>query len=138
MSKCQVVHEIVSWILCEPLAKIADIRGDRIMGKVTPERIKYFRKRLGLKQEELAELCGVDASCISRWEIGKWAPSVESSLRLAKALKVTVEDLCEEGETKMEDIATKQAVAEFQELNPQEQGLVLTLIRELKKLRDGN
>lgn len=38
----------------------------------------------------------------------------------------------------MEDIATKQAVAEFQELNPQEQGLVLTLIRELKKLRDGN
>ena len=76
------------------------------MGKVTPERIKYFRKRLGLKQEELAELCGVDASCISRWEIGKWSPSVESSLRLAKALKVTVEDLCEEGETKMEDIAT--------------------------------
>ena len=138
MSKCQVVHEIVSWILCEPLAEIADIRGDRIMGKVTPERIKYFRKRLGLKQEELAELCGVDASCISRWEIGKWSPSVESSLRLAKALKVTVEDLCEEGETKMEDIATKQAVAEFQELNPQEQGLVLTLIRELKKLRDGN
>ena len=54
------------------------------MGKVTPERIKYFRKRLGLKQEELAELCGVDASCISRWEIGKWSPSVESSLRLAK------------------------------------------------------
>lgn len=108
MSKCQVVHEIVSWILCEPLAKIADIRGDRIMGKVTPERIKYFRKRLGLKQEELAELCGVDASCISRWEIGKWSPSVESSLRLAKALKVTVEDLCEEGETRLKhcDLST--------------------------------
>lgn len=44
------------------------------MGKVTPERIKYFRKRLGLKQEELAELCGVDASCISRWEIWKVVP----------------------------------------------------------------
>lgn len=72
------------------------------MGKVTPERIRYFRKRLGLNQEELAELCGVDASCVSRWEIGKWSPSVESSLRLAKALKVTVEDLCDDGETKME------------------------------------
>lgn len=108
------------------------------MGKVTPERIRYFRKRLGLNQEELAELCGVDASCVSRWEIGKWSPSVESSLRLAKALKVTVEDLCDDGETKMEDVATIQAVAEFQELKPQEQGLVLTLIRELKKLRGGN
>lgn len=83
-------------------------------------------------------MCGVDASCVSRWEIGKWSPSVESSLRLAKALKVTVEDLCDDGETKMEDVATKQAVAEFQELKPQEQGLVLTLIRELKKLRGGN
>ena len=105
------------------------------MGKVTPERIRYFRKQLGLNQEELAALCGVDASCISRWEIGKWSPSVESSLRLAKALKVTVEDLCDDGKTKIEDVATKQAVAEFQELRPQEQGLVLTLIRELKKLR---
>ena len=108
------------------------------MGEVTPERIWYFRKRLGLNQEELAELCGVGASCVSRWEIGKWSPSIESSLRLAKALKVTVEDLCDDGETKMEDVATKQAVAEFQELKPQEQGLVLTLIRELKKLRGGN
>lgn len=83
------------------------------MGKVTPERIRYFRKQLGLNQEELAALCGVDASCISRWEIGKWSPSVESSLRLAKALKVTVEDLCDDGKTIIEDVATKQAVAEF-------------------------
>ena len=106
------------------------------MGKISAERIRWFRKELGYSQEFLAELCGVDASCVSRWETGKWSPSAANSLRLAQALKVSVEDLYDDGKTKIEDIATKQAVAEFQELKPKERGLVLTLIRELKKLRE--
>lgn len=106
------------------------------MGKVSPDRIQRFRTEFGYTQEDLAELCGVDASCISRWETGKWSPSTANSVRLAKALKVSVEDLYDDGEASIEDVATKQAVAEFQELKPQERGLVLTLIRELKKLRE--
>lgn len=106
------------------------------MGKVSPDRIQRFRTEFGYTQEDLAELCGVDASCISRWKTGKWSPSTANSVRLAKALKVSVEDLYDDGEASIEDVATKQAVAEFQELKPQERGLVLTLIRELKKLRE--
>lgn len=106
------------------------------MGKVSPDRIQRFRTEFGYTQEDLAELCGVDASCISRWETRKWSPSTANSVRLAKALKVSVEDLYDDGEASIEDVATKQAVAEFQELKPQERGLVLTLIRELKKLRE--
>lgn len=56
------------------------------MGKVAPERIQRFRTELGYTQEDLADLCGVDASCISRWETGKWSPSASNSLRLAQAL----------------------------------------------------
>ena len=111
-------------------------KGAVLMDKVSPERIQLFRTELGYTQEDLADLCGVDASCISRWETGKWSPSAANSLRLAQALKVSVEDLYDDGKTKIEDIATKQAVAEFQELKPKERGLVLTLIRELKKLRE--
>ena len=106
------------------------------MGKVSPERIQQFRTELEYTQEDLAELCGVDASCISRWETGKWSPSAANSLRLAKTLKVSIEDLYDDGKTPIEDIATKQSVAEFQELKPKERGLVLTLIRELKKMRE--
>ena len=40
------------------------------MGKVSPDRIQRFRTEFGYTQEDLAELCGVDASCISRWETG--------------------------------------------------------------------
>ena len=111
-------------------------KGAVLMDKVSPERIQLFGTELGYTQEDLADLCGVDASCISRWETGKWSPSAANSLRLAQALKVSVEDLYDDGKTTIEDIATKQAVAEFQELKPKERGLVLTLIRELKKLRE--
>ena len=41
------------------------------MGKVSPDRIQRFRTEFGYTHEDLAELCGVDASCISRWETGK-------------------------------------------------------------------
>lgn len=105
------------------------------MGKVSPERIQRFRTELGYTQEDLADLCGVDASCIFRWETGKWSPSAKNTLRLAQALKVSVEDLYDNGKSEIEDIATKQAVAEFKELKPKERGFVLTIIRELKKLR---
>lgn len=105
------------------------------MAKVLPNRIKYFRKEIGYSQEHLAELCGVDTSCISRWETGKWSPSSENALLLAKALKVSIQDLCDDGDIEIEDIATKQAIAEFKELKPKECSLVLTVIRELKKLR---
>lgn len=110
------------------------------------ERRQYYGKsiagthstiptELGYTQEDLADLCGVDASCISRWETGKWSPSAKNTLRLAQALKVSVEDLYDNGKSEIEDIATKQAVAEFKELKPKERGFVLTIIRELKKLR---
>lgn len=42
------------------------------MGKVSPKRIQQFRTELGYTQEDLGDLCGVNASCISRWETGKW------------------------------------------------------------------
>lgn len=77
------------------------------MGKVSPDRIQRFRTEFGYTQEDLAELCGVDASCISRWETGKWSPSTANSVRLAKALKVSVEDLYDDGEASIEDVATK-------------------------------
>lgn len=105
------------------------------MAKVLPNRIRYFRKEIGYSQEHLAELCGVDTSCISRWETGKWSPSSENALLLAKALKVSIQDLCDDEEIEIEDIVTKQAIAEFKELKPKERSLVLTVIRELKKLR---
>ena len=97
---------------------------------------KDFEQNLDIRKKILQNCAVWTPSCISRWETGKWSPSTANSVRLAKALKVSVEDLYDDGEASIEDVATKQAVAEFQELKPQERGLGLTLIRELKKLRE--
>lgn len=55
--------------------------------------LKLLRTRLGLSQQQLANLAGVTRQTISFVESGQGAPSVMMTLRLAKALGCQVEDL---------------------------------------------
>ncbi len=56
--------------------------------------LKDFRRRRGdMTQQELAEAVGVSRQSIISVESGKYRPSVELALRLARALDVSVEDL---------------------------------------------
>ena len=56
-------------------------------------RIKSLRKRRGLTQEQLAELCNVSTSCVSRWETGSLYPRKDNLSAIATALKICEEDL---------------------------------------------
>lgn len=51
------------------------------------ERVKRFREQSGLTQDELATLCGVRQSTISRVESGKTDPDLALAIELAKAAK---------------------------------------------------
>jgi transcriptional regulator with XRE-family HTH domain len=51
------------------------------------QAIREGRERLGLNQEQFAELLGVEQSAVSHWEAGHWAPSAENQLKIAKAFK---------------------------------------------------
>ncbi|MEH2180250.1 substrate-binding domain-containing protein [Nostoc sp.] len=55
--------------------------------------LKSIRTRLGISQQELANMAGVTRQSIGGVESGQYAPSVAMSLRLAKALGCQVEDL---------------------------------------------
>lgn len=55
--------------------------------------LKSIRTRLGLSQQDLANLAGVTRQTISGVESEQYAPSVAITLRLAKALGCQVEDL---------------------------------------------
>ena len=65
-------------------------------------RLKEHRARLGVNQAELGNLAGVSRQTISLIERGDYSPSVTLSLKLARILSVTVEDIFayEEEETK--------------------------------------
>ncbi|MEH2270008.1 MAG: substrate-binding domain-containing protein [Nostoc sp.] len=55
--------------------------------------LKSIRTRLGMSQQELANIAGVTRQTIGGLESGQYAPSVTVSLCLAKALGCTVEEL---------------------------------------------
>ncbi|HEX6682496.1 MAG TPA: helix-turn-helix transcriptional regulator [Candidatus Limnocylindrales bacterium] len=59
------------------------------------KRIQFARRRktVGLSQEKLAELLGVDTSTVRRWEAGTTEPLAWMRPRLANVLKVSVDGL---------------------------------------------
>jgi transcriptional regulator with XRE-family HTH domain len=56
--------------------------------KLIGARIKELRKQAGLTQEELAEQVELDSRHLSRLEVGKHFPSLDSLERIAEALNV--------------------------------------------------
>ncbi len=59
---------------------------------VLSEKIAEYRRRKGLKQEELGALVGVSAQAVSKWENGG-TPDVLLLPKIAEVLDVTVNDL---------------------------------------------
>jgi transcriptional regulator with XRE-family HTH domain len=55
--------------------------------------LREARVQAGLTQDELAGMTGYRQPHIARWESGKQLPRVDTALRLAAALKTTVEAL---------------------------------------------
>ncbi len=60
--------------------------------KLLGGRIKEIRKLKGLSQEELAERVAIDPKHLSRIEVGRGFPSLDTLENLAKCLKVDLKD----------------------------------------------
>ena len=56
------------------------------MNNLISKRIKELRKENGLSQIELAHLCQVKQSCVSKWERGATLPDIEMVITLTKIL----------------------------------------------------
>ena len=56
-------------------------------------RLKEYRARLGVNQQEMGKLVGTSRQTISQIERGDYSPSVTLALKLAKACDCMVEDI---------------------------------------------
>ena len=56
-------------------------------------RLKEYRARFGLKQEDLANLVGVRRETIGNLENGRYNPSLKLAMDIAKVFHTTVEEL---------------------------------------------
>ena len=60
------------------------------------EAIRARRREAGFSQEKLAEKADLSTVFISRVECGKESPSIDSLVKIARALRVRVRDLVED------------------------------------------
>lgn len=63
------------------------------MSNTTGELIRQMRKSKGITLEKLAQELKVSASAVSQYERGIIAPSSETLIRIARALKCHIEDI---------------------------------------------
>lgn len=56
-------------------------------------RLKEYRARLGVNQQQMGALVGTSRQTISQIERGDYSPSVTLALKIAKVCGVTVEDI---------------------------------------------
>ena len=57
------------------------------------EKLQMLRKQRGLTQEELAKALYVSRTAVSKWELGKGYPGIDSLKRIADFFSVTVDEL---------------------------------------------
>ena len=55
--------------------------------------IRELRKKLGLRQEDIATVLGVTRQTINAVENEKYSPTLELAMKLAKLLNTTVDEL---------------------------------------------
>lgn len=56
-------------------------------------RMHEYRKKMNLKQSDLAELVGVRRETIGKLENGKYNPSLKLAMDIAKVFQVPVEEV---------------------------------------------
>lgn len=57
------------------------------------EKLKQERKKLNLSQEDLANKINISRQSISKWELGKGYPNIETLIELSELFDITVDEL---------------------------------------------
>ena len=67
------------------------------------DKLKQYRLKEGLSQEQLAEKIGVSRQAITKWETKRGLPDVENMIILAELFKLTLDELVLEEVRKQEE-----------------------------------
>ena len=98
------------------------------------QRVRYYRKMLGLSQEQLAELCELHPTYIGQLERGEKNASLETIMRICFGLKITPSQLFEYFTEESSTIIPKQAYDLFMSLPEDKQRVMLELLQKAAEL----
>ncbi|MBN1891192.1 MAG: helix-turn-helix transcriptional regulator [Clostridiales bacterium] len=54
---------------------------------------EYYRKRVNLTQQQVADFLGLDQTTVSRWERGRKLPRADRLPRIAELYQCSIDDL---------------------------------------------
>ncbi|WP_297635924.1 helix-turn-helix transcriptional regulator [uncultured Clostridium sp.] len=83
------------------------------------EIIKYYRKKEGLTQEDIANYLNISSTAISKWETGASYPDITLLSKLARILKIDVNTLIGFGD-KLSDQEINKKLKRIKEINKEE------------------
>ena len=100
--------------------------------KLLGARIKELRKLRALSQERLAEMIDIDPKHISRIEVGRSFPSMDTLTAIAKSLQVEMKDFFEFAhQKKSSQELTKAICSLLKEAEEERLRLILKVVRSI-------
>lgn len=106
------------------------------MGNSLGKMIRHYRKRCGLTQEKLGELCGVTSSCVSRWENDNLHPKRENILQLAEIFDIYEADFYPASEVDIPDsVVIREFLSLLERLEDAEKEYFLENLRQYVALK---
>ena len=96
-------------------------------------RIKELRKRDGLSQDQLAEKVGIETKYLSRIEVGKRQPSLETLDNIADCLQVEMKELFDYSHLGNDAVSVKGIEGALAGASNEELRLVFKLIEAVRK-----
>lgn len=96
-------------------------------------RIQELRKGKGLTQDQLSEQIGIDPKHLSRIELGKSFPYMETLEAIAKAFQVELKDLFDFSHLEARSIDKRQIEELLDGLNQDKLRLVYKVVKSLVK-----
>lgn len=73
------------------------------------EKLKYYRKKLGLRQQDIAGLLNLERSTYSYYETGKTTPTLDTLVKLAAIFNISIDTLVESESSGTLKVAEAQA-----------------------------
>jgi transcriptional regulator with XRE-family HTH domain len=95
------------------------------------QRIKEFRERKKLTQDNLAELVGIDPKHLSRIENGRNFPSLETLEKLVENLNINFQDLFRVDYVESREFMTNLICAEIKNLSDEKLKFIYKMVKEI-------
>ena len=97
------------------------------------ERIRYYRKKNGMEQKQLAQTLGITANAVTNWENGRSRPDIQMLPRLCQILNISLYELFGIPDPYLHYTQNEQAVIEdYRALSEPHQRFVQNMVSDLR------